>query len=167
MFMGPFDQSVSWSSKGLVGARRFLDRAFDCVEKAVSANGEVDQKNLNFALNLLHKTIKKVGSDIEEFKFNTAIAQLMIFVNEILIELPFIITEGSYLDPKSKLQELVQEKQGVTPTYGVISESGPDHDKVFVVAAFINDKEIGRGNGPSKQEAEIAAAENSLQENQF
>jgi ribonuclease-3 len=88
-------------------------------------------------------------------------------VREILIELPFIITEGSYLDPKSKLQELVQEKQGVTPTYGVISESGPDHDKVFVVAAFINDKEIGRGNGPSKQEAEIAAAENSLQENQF
>jgi leucyl-tRNA synthetase len=85
MFMGPFDQSVSWSSKGLVGARRFLDRAFDCVEKAVSANGEVDQKNLNFALNLLHKTIKKVGSDIEEFKFNTAIAQLMIFVNEISV----------------------------------------------------------------------------------
>jgi ribonuclease III len=81
---------------------------------------------------------------------------------EILIELPQIITGGSYLDPKSKLQEAVQEKWGVTPTYGVISESGPDHDKVFVVACYMGDKELGRGEGPSKQEGEIAAAENSL-----
>lgn len=85
----------------------------------------------------------------------------------ILIELPHIITQGSYVDPKSKLQELVQEKKGVTPTYGVVSESGPDHDKVFVVAAFINSEEIGRGTGPSKQEAEISAAENALETNDF
>lgn len=81
---------------------------------------------------------------------------------EILIELPHIITGGTYMDPKSKLQEIVQEKWGVTPTYGVISESGPDHDKVFVVACFMGEKELGRGEGPSKQEGEIAAAENSL-----
>ena len=81
---------------------------------------------------------------------------------EILIELPQIITGGTYVDPKSKLQETVQEKWGVTPTYGVISESGPDHDKVFVVACYMGDKELGRGEGPSKQEGEIAAAENSL-----
>ncbi len=81
---------------------------------------------------------------------------------EVLIELPQIITGGTYLDPKSKLQETVQEKWGVTPTYGVISESGPDHDKVFVVACFMGDKELGRGDGPSKQEGEIAAAANSL-----
>jgi ribonuclease III len=82
---------------------------------------------------------------------------------EILVELSAIITGGTYLDPKSKLQELVQEKRGVTPTYGVVSETGPDHDKVFVVAAFMDTKEIGRGEGPSKQEAEIAAAHNALQ----
>lgn len=81
---------------------------------------------------------------------------------EILTELPNIITGGTYMDPKSKLQEIVQEKWGVTPTYGVISESGPDHDKVFVVACFMGDKELGRGEGPSKQEGEISAAENSL-----
>jgi ribonuclease III len=86
---------------------------------------------------------------------------------EILIELPAIIQEGTYLDPKSQLQELVQEKKGITPTYGVISESGPDHDKVFVVAAFINTTEIGRGSGPSKQEAEISAAQNALIKNAF
>src|SRR5581483_242329 len=50
---------------------------------------------------------------------------------EILVELPAIISGGEYMDPKSKLQELVQEKKGVTPTYGVISESGPDHNKIF------------------------------------
>jgi ribonuclease III len=81
---------------------------------------------------------------------------------EILVELPKIISGGTYMDPKSKLQELIQEKHGITPTYGVVSESGPDHNKVFVVAVFMNEKEIGRGEGPSKQEGEIAAAENAL-----
>jgi ribonuclease-3 len=81
---------------------------------------------------------------------------------EILVELPTIIAGGTYVDPKSKLQELVQEKKGITPNYGVISESGPDHDKIFIVAVFMNTTEIGRGSGPSKQEAEIAAAQNAL-----
>lgn len=86
---------------------------------------------------------------------------------EILVELPKIIAGGTYVDPKSKLQELVQEKSGVTPTYGVVLETGPDHNKVFVVAAFINTKEIGRGQGPSKQDAEVAAAEDALKINAF
>lgn len=86
---------------------------------------------------------------------------------EILVELTEIINDGSYLDPKSKLQELVQEKRGVTPTYGVVAESGPDHDKVFIVAAFMDTTEIGRGEGPSKQEAEISAAQDSLKNIKF
>lgn len=88
-------------------------------------------------------------------------------VREILVELPKVLETGQYVDPKSKLQELVQDKKGVTPTYGVVSESGPDHNKVFVVAAFINTTEIGRGSGPSKQEAEVAAAEDSLKKLSF
>ncbi|HEX3099859.1 MAG TPA: ribonuclease III [Patescibacteria group bacterium] len=83
---------------------------------------------------------------------------------EVLVELSKIITDGSYMDPKSKLQELVQEKHGITPTYGVVSESGPDHDKVFVVASYMGKKEIGRGEGPSKQEGEISAAANALEQ---
>lgn len=86
---------------------------------------------------------------------------------KILVELSDIIEQGSYVDPKSRLQELVQDKKGVTPTYGVVSESGPDHNKVFVVAAYMNTDEIGRGSGPSKQEAEISAAENALKQNEF
>jgi ribonuclease III len=86
---------------------------------------------------------------------------------EVLIELPKVLASGQYVDPKSKLQELVQDKKGVTPTYGVISESGPDHNKVFEVAAFINTIEIGRGSGPSKQEAEVSAAEDALKKLNF
>lgn len=80
----------------------------------------------------------------------------------VLIELPEIIEAGKYMDPKSKLQEIIQEKKGITPTYGVVSESGPDHNKVFVVAAYIGEQEVGKGNGPSKQEAEVSAAEDAL-----
>ncbi|HAG27526.1 TPA: ribonuclease III [Patescibacteria group bacterium] len=83
-------------------------------------------------------------------------------VKEILVELPGIISGGTYVDPKSKLQEIIQDRHGVTPTYGVISESGPDHNKVFVVASYMGETELGRGEGPSKQEGEISAAENSL-----
>lgn len=86
---------------------------------------------------------------------------------EILVELPKIIEGEKYLDPKSRLQEIVQEKVGVTPHYGVVSESGPDHNKTFVVAAYVGEKEVGQGQGPSKQEAELAAAENALKEKKW
>jgi len=82
--------------------------------------------------------------------------------NRILVELPAIIESGSYIDPKSRLQELVQEKSGITPTYRVLSETGPDHAKTFVMGAFVSDNEVGSGSGSSKQDAEIAAAEDGL-----
>lgn len=87
--------------------------------------------------------------------------------NEVLVELPKVISGGSYMDPKSRLQEIVQEKRGVTPTYEVVSETGPDHNKAFVVGAYIGKQEVGQGTGPSKQEAELAAAENALKNNNF
>src|SRR3989338_695602 len=81
---------------------------------------------------------------------------------EILTELPKILAEGAYLDPKSQLQEYIQEKEGVTPIYQVLSESGQDHAKLFEVGVFINDKMIGQGNGHSKQDAEVSAAQEAL-----
>lgn len=84
MFMGPFDQAVSWSTKGLIGVSRFLEKAFGAVDKVVNEKSQAtpNQAVLDKALNQLHKTIKKLELDIQEFKFNTAVAQLMIFVNE-------------------------------------------------------------------------------------
>lgn len=77
MFMGPFDQACAWSANGLMGARRFLDKVWALSDSESQINGS--EKDL---LSLLHKTIKKTGEDIPNFKFNTAISQMMIFVNK-------------------------------------------------------------------------------------
>lgn len=90
------------------------------------------------------------------------------FVDDFVIaRLGKIVSDGRILDPKSKFQELTQEKLGITPHYKVLAEWGPDHNKKFEVGVFINDKQIATGTGPSKQEAEIAAAENGLKVSDF
>jgi ribonuclease-3 len=85
------------------------------------------------------------------------------FVNTFIIQrLTAIVSGGKVLDPKSKFQELTQEKMGVTPHYKVLAEWGPDHNKQFEVGVFVQDRQISKGTGSSKQEAEISAAENGL-----
>ncbi|MBP9852446.1 MAG: Ribonuclease 3 [Patescibacteria group bacterium] len=74
-----------------------------------------------------------------------------------------ILETGSWMDPKSKLQEQVQSSDGVTPTYRVLSEEGPDHEKIFTVGVFVGEKKIGQGTGPSKQTAQVSAAQTALQ----
>lgn len=66
-------------------------------------------------------------------------------------------------DFKSKLQEVVQEQEKVAPTYQVVKETGPDHDKLFTVVVFAGKKELGQGGGKSKQEAEQDAARIALE----
>lgn len=73
-----------------------------------------------------------------------------------------IIRKGLYKDAKSFVQEKSQEIFGVTPAYKIIEESGPDHDKIFVVGIYFGKDEIARGEGKSKQEAETEAARNAL-----
>jgi ribonuclease-3 len=80
----------------------------------------------------------------------------------LLDDLPKIIKEGLYRDAKSFFQEKAQEKEGITPTYSVVEESGPDHNKHFVVGVYLEKKLIAKGDGASKQEAEEAAAKNAL-----
>ncbi len=63
-----------------------------------------------------------------------------------------------YKDPKSLFQEVAQAKKGITPHYTTISESGPDHQKTFEVAACIGNEQIATGKGPSKQAAEEEAS---------
>lgn len=63
-----------------------------------------------------------------------------------------------YKDPKSLFQEIAQAKQGITPRYVTITESGPDHHKSFTVGVYLNDKLIAEGEGNSKLKAESAAA---------
>lgn len=74
-----------------------------------------------------------------------------------------IITKRTYQDAKSRFQEVAQEKRGATPSYETLSEVGPDHDRRFVVGIYVLGKEVARGEGKSKQEAEQAAAQAGLQ----
>ena len=76
----------------------------------------------------------------------------------IVSRLDAIITEGSWRDPKSYVQELSQKVDGVTPLYKTLREDGPDHDKHFLVGLFIRDKMVATGEGHSKQEAQTEAA---------
>ncbi len=69
---------------------------------------------------------------------------------------------GIYLDYKSKLQEIAQKIESLTPSYKVIAEEGPDHDKNFKVGVFVGENLRGVGEGPSKQSAQQNAAETAL-----
>lgn len=77
MFMGPFDQVVSWSSDSIIGPRRFLEKVWRLQEK-VNKKNKTDKS----LISTLHKTIQKISQDIEEMRFNTSISSLMILVNE-------------------------------------------------------------------------------------
>lgn len=74
-----------------------------------------------------------------------------------------ILETGSWMDPKSHLQEVAQSKDGHTPIYKVLNEEGPDHDKIFTVGVFVNGDLKGKGSGPSKQMGQQKAAEAALQ----
>lgn len=80
----------------------------------------------------------------------------------LLVTFDEILKTGSWMDPKSHLQELVQSKDGFTPVYKVLGEEGPDHDKIFTVGVFVNGELKGKGSGPSKQTGQVAAAEAAL-----
>ncbi|MCL2173754.1 ribonuclease III [Candidatus Saccharibacteria bacterium] len=80
----------------------------------------------------------------------------------ILNQIDDILENGSWRDPKSHLQEISQRVDNETPDYRVLSEEGPDHDKMFVVGVFVRGQEIGRGDGSSKQIAQQNAARQAL-----
>jgi ribonuclease-3 len=85
------------------------------------------------------------------------------FILEVIFkELPDILKERSYLDAKSKLQEIVQDQINVTPAYKVVDEWGPDHNRKFKIAVFFGKESVAEGEGYSKQEAQMKAAENAL-----
>ena len=83
--------------------------------------------------------------------------------NSVLATFEDILKSGSWVDPKSHLQELVQSQEGSTPVYKVLSEVGPDHEKTFSVGVLVDGKLKGEGTGPSKQAAQVSAAEDALQ----
>lgn len=82
--------------------------------------------------------------------------------NQLFHKTEEVVAKRLWQDAKSRLQEIAQERSKVTPTYEVMSQAGPDHDRTFVVGAYIGEERVAQGEGRSKQEAEQAAAEKAL-----
>jgi leucyl-tRNA synthetase len=82
MFIGPFEQAVAWNSDGLIGPRRFIERVyrfFARIQSQMSSKGSLSPEGYT----LLHRTIKKVGEDIDQLAMNTAVSSLMILLNQL------------------------------------------------------------------------------------
>lgn len=100
-----------------------------------------------------------IGAIYLERGYDDAAAFIM---KHITTKLDTILKEGSWRDPKSHLQEVMQRVDGVTPRYVVIEEVGPDHDKVFTLGVYASDRLVSKGVGPSKQAAQQEAAKAAL-----
>lgn len=138
MFMGPLDASIAWSTNGLDGSRRFLDRIWRLM---VEENGELNPKiqENEEASNLekvYHQTVKKVTEDYEGLRFNTAISQMMVFINEAYKStvLPKRYMEGfvKMLAPVAPhVAEELWEKLGFSGT--ISYETWPAYDEAKLV----------------------------------
>ena len=100
-----------------------------------------------------------VGAIYLDKGYDTAVSFIK---TNVLKMLPEIMEKKLYKDPKSLLQEIIQEKAKLTPSYRVINESGPDHNKIFEVGVYFDGNLSGTGKGFSKQEAEVEAAKDAL-----
>lgn len=83
--------------------------------------------------------------------------------DNVIVNLKRILVDKTYMDPKSRFQEIAQEEEKITPTYKVMKEWGPDHDRRFVVGVYLGEELVAEGEGKSKQEAQREAAKNGLE----
>jgi leucyl-tRNA synthetase len=162
MFMGPLQVSKPWSTQGLTGVHRFLDRVW-----RLSSRPLADDEPPRSLVRLLHKTLKKVGRDTENLEFNTAIAQMMIFTNELYKEErlyralwePFVLVLSPYAP---HIAEELWEKLGREPSissasYPVWDEELTRDDEVTVVFQ-VNGKVRGKAEFPSGAGEEVLRA---------
>ncbi|ALC82072.1 MULTISPECIES: leucine--tRNA ligase [Bacillus] len=167
MFMGPLDASIAWSTTGLDGARRFLDRVWRLfIEGDDSLSSKISESSEQQLERVYHETVKKVTENYEDLRFNTAISQLMVFVNEAnkADKLPKEYAEGfvKLLSPVAPhLAEELWSKLGYTET--ISYEAWPAYDEsklvedVIEIVIQVNGKLKAKLNVPadaSKKELE-------------
>lgn len=124
------------------------------------SKGESQDKTPKARQNILANTLEAIMGAIY---LDQGIKIVSKFIEKhILVGLEEILANHLYSDPKSRFQEVSQEKTGITPVYRVVDESGPDHKKEFTVGVWLEDKKIAEGKGYSKQLAQIEAAKYAL-----
>jgi leucyl-tRNA synthetase len=173
MFMGPLDASVAWSEKGLEGSRKFLDRVWRLyIDDNAVLRDRITTHNDGKLTKVYHQTVKKVGEDINQLHFNTAISQLMIFVNEAYKAeaLPVEYMTGflQLLAPiapfvSEELWERMGHKESISlatwPTYDEKELVEDEIEVIFQVNGKLKAR-VSVANGLSKDELEKVAFEN-------
>lgn len=124
------------------------------------SKGESKDKNSKARQYILANAIEAL---IGSIYLDQGIEPSTVFVKRFIIcKLDDILVKGTYMDPKSKFQEIAQEITKVTPHYKVLSEVGPDHAKIFEVGLYLGSELVAKGKGSSKQEAQVEAAAKGL-----
>ncbi|PLT29246.1 leucine--tRNA ligase [Peribacillus deserti] len=179
MFMGPLDASIAWSTNGLDGSRRFLDRIWRLfVEEDGSLSAKITDAESSPALEkIYHQTVKKVTEDFEGIRFNTAISQLMVFINEAYKAevIPQAYVEGfvKMLSPICPhISEELWEKLGHTETITYAAWPAYDEAKlvsdeveiVIQVNGKVKHKLMVPAGASREKLEEIAMGDNEIQE---
>ncbi|MCP8617819.1 leucine--tRNA ligase [Salirhabdus salicampi] len=138
MFMGPLDASIAWSTNGLDGARRFLDRVWRLyVEDGQSLSAKIQDTTNEDLERVYHETVKKVSENFEELRFNTGISQMMVFVNECYKAevIPTEYAEGFVKLLSPVAPHLAEELWGKLGHEGTVSyEAWPTYDENKLVS---------------------------------
>ena len=170
MFMGPLEASKPWSTRGIVGVRRFVERVWRTSEREIT-----EEEPSREQLKLLHQTIRKVGEDTAKLEFNTAIAQMMIFVNETYgpeggplprrLWEPFVLVLAPYAP---HLAEELWERLGNAPTVSKVAWPAYDaelaREETITIVAQVNGKvrdrvEVAAGTARDELERRVLALE--------
>ncbi len=160
-YPNPEGDLTNWRAS-LVNAKSLSEVAkeLNLDEWLMLSRGESKDKQSKARQNIHANAVEAI---IGALYLDGGIAPAQTFITEhILSKLPNILANQLYVDPKSKFQEMAQEIVGVTPSYKVLKEWGPDHGKHFQVGVCLGSEEVATGEGASKQEAQVAAAFNGL-----
>ncbi|MFC1663167.1 ribonuclease III [Patescibacteria group bacterium] len=160
-YTNPEGELTNWRAS-LVNAKMLADIAIELKvnDHLYLSKGEAKDTSVKARNNILANAVEAIiGAVYLDKGYNEA---KKVITKHILVKLPEILKKHLYQDPKSKLQEISQEKLSITPSYKVLKEEGPDHNRRFVVGVFFDKIKVAVGEGSSKQEAQVAAAQAAI-----
>jgi ribonuclease-3 len=160
-YPNPEGELTNWRA-ALVNATMLAGIAagLDIEEHLLLSHGESKDKDSKARHYILANAIEAV---IGAIYLDQGYAVVKDFIERtVLIKLEGVLKDKLYLDPKSAFQEASQEYVGITPSYRVLEEKGPDHAKQFIVGVYLGSDLVAQGAGTSKQEAQVQAAKEAL-----
>lgn len=161
-YPNPEGEMTNWRAS-LVNSQSLAETAqkLELEEFLLLSRGEAKDKNSKARNYILANTLEAlIGSIYLDQGYEPA---QKFITDHILVKLPHILEHKLYLDSKTHFQELAQERHGITPSYKLLDESGPDHNKTFEVGIYIGNELVAQGTGTSKQEAQMNAARAALE----